>query len=73
MLELWLAEDRLRRDARPPGAAIEEARGWLARVEAILRRTPTGTARPVAVMRGVEDPDPDDIEDDDPDDDEALL
>ena len=37
-LDLWLAEDALRRAARPPTAAIQEARGWLARAEAILRR-----------------------------------
>ena len=37
-LDLWLPEDGLRRDARPPAVAIQEARGWLARAEAILRR-----------------------------------
>ena len=37
-LDLWLAEDALRRDARSPAAVIQEARGWLARAEAILRR-----------------------------------
>jgi hypothetical protein len=44
-LELWLPEDALRRDARPPAAAIQEARGWLARAEAILRR-PAPAAAP---------------------------
>jgi hypothetical protein len=44
-LDLWLPEDALRRDARPPAAAIQEARGWLARAEAILRR-PAPTANP---------------------------
>lgn len=39
-LDLWLPEDEHRRDARPPSAAIEEARSWLARAEAILRRAP---------------------------------
>jgi hypothetical protein len=37
-LDLWLTRDQLARDARPPSIAIEEARGWLARAEAILRR-----------------------------------
>jgi hypothetical protein len=39
-LDLWLPEDETRRDSRPPAAAIEEARGWLARAEAIQRRAP---------------------------------
>jgi hypothetical protein len=48
-LDLWLAEDALRRDARPPAAAIQEARGWLARAEAILRRpAPTPQVAPIA-------------------------
>lgn len=44
-LELWLPEDQLRRDARPASAAIQEARGWLARAEAILRRAPQVAVR----------------------------
>jgi hypothetical protein len=40
MLDLWLPEDEARRAARPPAAAIEEGRAWLARAEAILRRGP---------------------------------
>lgn len=44
-LDLWLPEDEHRRDARPPSAAIEEARSWLARAEAILRRTPKPASR----------------------------
>lgn len=46
-LDLWLAEDALRRDARPPAAAIQEARGWLARAEAILRRPEASTPQDV--------------------------
>ncbi len=37
-LALWIPRDSLRRDARPASAAIREARGWLARAEAIMRR-----------------------------------
>ncbi|HEX4179384.1 MAG TPA: hypothetical protein VHY32_01210 [Caulobacteraceae bacterium] len=45
LLDLWLPEDEARRDVRPPSDAIEEARGWLARAEAILRRGARVTAR----------------------------
>jgi hypothetical protein len=44
-LDLWLPEDEHRRDAKPPSAAIEEARSWLARAEAILRRAPKPAVR----------------------------
>jgi hypothetical protein len=44
-LDLWIPEDALRRDARPPAAAIQEARGWLARAESILRRPEVPTVR----------------------------
>ena len=44
-LDLWLAEDQTRRDARSPSNAIEEARRWLARTEAILRRAPLVAVR----------------------------
>ena len=64
-LDLWLAEDALRRDARPPDAAIQEARGWLARAEAILRRPPTApqtsppaTARPPVGVEPEWEPEP---------------
>jgi len=46
-LDLWLAEDALHRDARAPSVAIQEARGWLARAEAILRRP----ASPLAAVQ----------------------
>ena len=48
LLDLWLPEDEARRDVRPPAHAIEEARSWLARAEAILRRAPQVAARSVA-------------------------
>jgi hypothetical protein len=38
-LDLWLPRDAQRRNARTPAAAIREARGWLTRAEAILRRS----------------------------------
>jgi hypothetical protein len=38
-LDLWIPRDSLRRNARPPAAAIREARSWLTRAEAILRRS----------------------------------
>jgi hypothetical protein len=43
-LELWAKGDELRRDASTPAAEIREARRWLSRVEAILRRQPEGSA-----------------------------
>jgi hypothetical protein len=39
-LDLWLADDAGRRHAPKPTDAIHEARSWLARVDAILRRAP---------------------------------
>jgi hypothetical protein len=48
-LDLWLPVDVLRRNAAPPAAAIEEARGWLARAEAILRRA-EAEPKPAAVQ-----------------------
>ena len=44
-LDLWLPEDGLRRDAKPPAVAIQDARGWLARAEAILRRPEVASHR----------------------------
>ena len=58
-LDLWLPRDQLRRDARPPAMAIEEARGWLARAEAILRRPP-----PAPTVRSAPPPLDDEAEDD---------
>ncbi|MBQ1540921.1 MAG: hypothetical protein IIZ63_02870 [Caulobacteraceae bacterium] len=37
-LDLWLPSDASRRNAAGPGPAIQEARRWLARADAILRR-----------------------------------
>jgi len=74
-LDLWLAEDALRHNARPPAAAIQEARGWLARAEAILRRpaptpqpTPNSTPAPViaASPPAAWEPEPEAELDDDP-------
>jgi hypothetical protein len=59
VLDLWLPEDEARRDVRPPAAAIEEARSWLARAEAILRRAPQ-----VAVRSPAATPEHDEEEDD---------
>lgn len=39
-LDLWLPQDQDRRNSRSPGDAIHEARSWIARAEAILRRPP---------------------------------
>ena len=57
-LDLWLPQDQIRRDARPSSAAIEEARSWLARAEAILRRTPAVPVAEPAVAHHVEDIEP---------------
>ena len=54
-LDLWLSDDALRRDARPPSVAIQEARGWLARAEAILRRP---ASPPAAVQPPKPTPEP---------------
>lgn len=37
-LDLWLPMDEFRRQARPPQTVIQEARTWLGRAEAIMRR-----------------------------------
>jgi hypothetical protein len=37
-LDLWLPMDEFRRHARPPQVMIQEARTWLSRAEAIMRR-----------------------------------
>jgi hypothetical protein len=62
-LDLWPPRDRERRDA--PSAAIREARSWLARVEALLRRTPAAAVRHPPSAQGPEDDgfDEDDYED----------
>ncbi|MBV9510032.1 MAG: hypothetical protein JO303_07100, partial [Caulobacteraceae bacterium] len=48
-LELWAPEDAHRREARTAAATIREARGWLGRAEAILRRTAPPAAAPTPV------------------------
>jgi hypothetical protein len=70
-LDLWLPEDDHHRDTRPPSEAIREARGWLARVEALLRRAGPAVEDPrVAEAPIVEDeiehPDPQAMDDDPP-------
>ncbi len=56
-LDLWVTEDQLRRDARPASVAIQEARGWLTRTEAILRREAAAPEREPAVARHPEEED----------------
>jgi hypothetical protein len=67
-LDLWLAEDQLRRNSGSPGQAIQEARSWIARAEAILRRPPAlqPLTPPPVVARDERDAEPDE-------DDEAEL
>ncbi len=66
-LDLWLVRDLLRRDALVPVAAIQEARSWLARAEAILRRTPA-----VAVSQSASALEPEEDEPDEGEEDESL-
>lgn len=68
-LELWQVRDILRRDTLVPVAAIQEARSWLARAEAILRRTP---AAAVSVRETALEPEEDDEPPSDSEDDETL-
>jgi len=67
-LDLWLVKDLLRRDTLVPVAAIQEARSWLARAEAILRRTPAVAVSQPAAAPEFEEDDLDEAEDD-----ESLL
>ena len=57
-LDLWRAEDQLRRNSGSPGQAIQEARSWIARAEAILRRPPAlqPLAPPPPVVRDEPEP-----------------
>ena len=62
-LELWLEEDQLRRNSGSPRQAIQEARSWIARAEAILRRPPALqplTPPPVVARDERAEPDEDD-------------
>ena len=54
-LDLWLPEDDRRRDARPPSTAVQHARGWLARAEAIFRLAPAVAVRQPATAPDIED------------------
>ena len=67
-IDLWLEEDQLRRNSGSPGQAIQEARSWIARAEAILRRPPAlqPLATPPPIVRDERGPQPDE-------DDEAEL
>jgi hypothetical protein len=67
-LDLWLVRDLLRRDTLVPVAAIQEARSWLARAEAILRRT---TAVAVSQPTSALEPEEEALDADE--DDESLL
>jgi len=73
-LVLWLPEDLSRRDGRAPAEAIQEARSWMARAEAILRRAPAVAVRPPSAPHEPEEGDAGDDHDDGdaPGDDEAL-
>ncbi len=51
ILDLWLPEDARRRGDRGPAAAITEARTWLARIEALLRRPRAALAPDVEIAR----------------------
>jgi len=69
-LDLWLRKDLSHRDAPTASAAIQEARSWLTRVEAILRRThATAVNQPVSTP----EPEEDELDElDDREDDESL-
>jgi hypothetical protein len=84
-LELWRPEDAARRNSRPAPLVIQEARGWLSRAEAILRRrampppsaplasvgTPAPPAPPAAIAP-IAPPRDDTFSWEDDDEDEAL-
>ena len=53
-LDLWTPRDAQQRNARPPAAAIREARSWLTRAEAILRRSAAAAPAAVAVAPAAE-------------------
>lgn len=66
-LDLWLPSDLSRREAGGPAVPIEEARSWLARVEAILRRPspPPAVRPPIASQPEPEDDPPWDEDEED--------
>jgi hypothetical protein len=49
-LDLWLPMDEFRRNARPPSTMIQDARTWLGRAEAIMRRA---QAQPMKVSEAI--------------------
>jgi hypothetical protein len=59
-LDLWRAEDAERRHAPAPSDLIHEARSWLARIDALVRRSPpsrvTAPAAVAAAPAGMEAP-----------------
>lgn len=65
-LDLWLPRDLARREAGGPAGPIQEARSWLARVEAIFRRPSLPqTVRPPIVQTEPESDPPWDEDDED--------
>jgi hypothetical protein len=59
ILDLWVPRDGLGRHGRPAAAAIREARGWLIRSEAILRRSaPAAVASQPPPWRTAPGPEP---------------
>ncbi|CAN5270265.1 hypothetical protein BH11PSE2_BH11PSE2_05900 [soil metagenome] len=71
-LDLWRPEDAGRRGGGGPAPVIQEARTWLARVDAILRRTGGPSRAPEPVVATAMPP-PWDEEDDEDDQAEADL
>ncbi len=58
-IDLWTAGDQLRRVAVSPAEAMVEANRWLARIEAILRKTrPRREAPPPAIDEDVDEDEP---------------
>ncbi len=53
-LELWQPNDQLRNEARSPAAVIREARAWLGRCEAIIRRAAPPAPAPAKVAARIE-------------------
>ena len=70
ILELWAEGDETRRDATNPATEIREARRWLTRVEALLRRQPAPTRPEVSARPALPDLEEPPYEDDDLDQEE---
>ncbi len=74
VLDLWLPTDARRRDDKGPGPAITEARAWLARIEAILRRPRAGPVVQAAAAPAVaRPPEPKPVRPPEPDEDEPFT